>query len=336
MSPEEPIAQLIPLLQDAFLQAADGRGLVRIPFLPLLYAYVALESEAGLACLTAAAAARRGRTHRELLAEAVENLSERDAQLVPLDPSQPDEEVFELSASDGLASSRLMLPGWLASMREVLPGEPLCAIPSIDRCLVAGSASDDAVVRLLAAAEVLWEGEQPLSPVLYSTDPEGLVVPWIPPADHPAAGRLQQAHAAFVTRTYERQREVLVAAAAAAEQRGELAEDAPLIAECRVVPAPHGGAMTGTTLVEGIDALLPVTDLVFLAWRPEHAEPHYLLVARTDLQAVAPQRLVRVPDLDPPRLATLGFPNAEELALLREQAIASAPEAASTNPEPRE
>lgn len=336
MSPEEPFARLIPLIEDAFVQPADGRGSVRAPFVPLLYAYVALDTEEGVACLSATDAAQLDRSHQQLLAAALENLTERDAQLRPLDPSRPEEEVFELHAADGLASSRLLLPGWLASMREVLPGEPLCAIPTIDRCLVAGSASADAVVRLLAAAEMLWQGDRPLSPVLYGLDNEGLVVPWSPSSDHPSAARLQQAHASFAARVYERQRAQLETAAHAAEQAGELAEDAPVFAECRVIPSPTGAAMTGTTFVEGVDALLPVTELVFLAWRPEQAEPHYLLVTREDLEALAPRCLVPVPDLDPPRLATLGFPSPEEIARLRTCAIASAPEAASTNPEPRE
>lgn len=345
MSRDNRIARLVPLIHDAFLGPAQGLGTVRSPFLPLLHAYVAIETEQGVACLSATEAAELGASQQQLFAAALENLSERDAQLRPLDASRPDEEVFELQASDGLASSRLLLPGWLTTMRDVLPGEPLCAIPALDRLLVAGSASDDAVLRLLAAAEVLCEGDRALSPVLYGLDAEGLVVPWTPAADHPAAPRLQHAHASLVARVYERQREQLEAAMRAAQQAGELAEDAPLVGPCRVLPGPDGRSLTGTTFVAGVEALLPLSDLVFLAWREGNDEAHYLLVAREDLEALAPHRLVRVPDLDPPRLATLGFPSAEEISRLRACAIASEPDAeqasptpepASTNPEPRE
>jgi hypothetical protein len=308
-------ARIVPLLRPA-IHGTSGAALLRTPIVPLVFAYCVMESAEALRYLDASDATRLGRPFREILSRAVLNVANRPIRLEPLSDLE-EGPPFRVVAEDGFATTRVLLPGWLQSLRDHVEGEPVCAMPERGCCFVAGDASIDAMERVLEAAERAWaQSDEGISPVLYTTHGDDSIVPLELPEGHPLAPKLQRAHALFTAHEYEEQGAAIDADID--REGGEL-----VVGSCRVVPDPSsGGAYTATTFVEGVDALLPVTDLVFVAWQAD-GEPKYLLVRSEDLADLAAKRLLLLPDYDPPRVATIGFPDARELAELRARALAT-------------
>ena len=89
-----------------------------------------------------------------------------------LDPGAglaPEGAGWSIRPADGLASSRLLLPGWLAGFRGRVAGEPVAAVPTGRRLQVIGSEDVAGLLALQGESLRLFcaEGE-PVSPVLYA------------------------------------------------------------------------------------------------------------------------------------------------------------------------
>ncbi|MBK6517447.1 MAG: hypothetical protein IPM79_10505 [Polyangiaceae bacterium] len=306
--------RLVVVVRPAIYEGAYAAALVRAPIAPLLYVYAAVDDGDSLRLLRADEAGSLAASHAEVLAAGIRNLEERGARLLGPEQSNEGREVLLVESGDGLESSRLVVPGWLAALTQ--GKEPaVAAAPTWTTLFVAPRPDEAALADLMDLAEEAWAGSgHPLSPVLYTTSPQGELVPLALPAEHPLSARLASLHARFAAAEYERQREVL-------ELGLQGHEDAPLVGECRVLPHPAGGSVTAATFLAGVPSLLPRADVVFVAWREGDAG-RYLLVERTDLERLAPLRLRPLSDLDPPRLATLGFPDQAELAALEAVALA--------------
>ena len=140
LSFDELKARLFPLVRSTTYRAGLALPLVRAPFLPLLYAHVALEHEGVRRLLVPEDAALFGKTFSELLAIAVGNLALLDHEL-EAHPDAPG--VMRLANDDGLQAARLLLPGFLAKIPE-LEGA-VAAIPNAATLLIAPIADAAAV-----------------------------------------------------------------------------------------------------------------------------------------------------------------------------------------------
>lgn len=82
---------------------------------------------------------------------------------------------WSIRPPDGLAASRLLLPGWLAGFRGQVAGEPVAAAPTGRRLRVIGSADTAGLLALQEEAIRLFRAEgEPVSPVLYTCSGAGL------------------------------------------------------------------------------------------------------------------------------------------------------------------
>lgn len=305
--------RLVPILRTPFVLDDPARPLVRAAVLPLIVVYVGAVDEAGVRLLEAAEATRLGVSFQDLIARAVAELSTLPVR-VEIDGGA--DGVHRVIADDGLASSRVLLPGWLEAQDDVAGPRPICSLPAPDELLLArGDDAEDVLALATAALERFEAADEPLSPVLYAANEEGLVAPLALDEDHPAFEVLARAHAAFAAKVYDDQ---AIALEAALHARGEEA----LVGDCRVLDLPDGGVATVATFVEGIESLLPRTDLVMLAWE-DRDQARFILVTRADLEVSCPRALVPLPDCEPPRLVTLEFPSPEALGALREGALAA-------------
>ena len=144
---------------------------IRRPFAPGLHMLLALDQEHLRVYLTPTHLERWGVGADLAWRCALENLHPTEGL------RQREDGSFILESPDGLASSRLCLPGWLASFRGQLSGEPLAAVPC-GRRLIVGT------TRLYGEAEALFRGEgEPISPCLYQAaettePPVAAVRPW--------------------------------------------------------------------------------------------------------------------------------------------------------------
>jgi hypothetical protein len=300
-------ARLFPLLRTTTYHDGLAVPLVRLPFAPLVFAHVAIESQESLRLLTPADAAVLGRTFAELLELAWARLARLDHPFAP-HPDAPG--VYRCAAADPFAAARLAMPGFLGSLAESF-GPVVAAIPNAASLLVARRDDEAAVERLVDLAEAIWQGDDdPLSPVPYVAAEGGEAMALSLPPSHRLRDRLRRAHVAFITRTYAAQRASLLEAASRAGAEIE-------VAICGATTHPELGAVTSTRLVEG---LVPVTDFIFVAWHDGEID-HALLVDRDDLRSIAPGRLVPAGDFDPPLEMVVGMPSADEIERLKAVAL---------------
>jgi hypothetical protein len=121
--------------------------------------------------------------------------------------------------------------------------------------------------------------------------------------------------AAVHVQHYEEQRERLQAKLAA---RGR--SDDVFVAKVFAVRRADGGAHTYTTWTEGIKTLLPPADVVLLVEQPvePEAKPAMTFV-RWDVtaQVCADDYWQVMPDFQPPRILTVGWPTPAQLELLK-------------------
>ncbi len=244
---------------------------------------------------------------------ALENLADDAAEGVePYDPTALSP-LWPVNSEDGYESSRLLLPGWLASFVGKVDGPPVAAVPHRNALLVTGGGIPENIERLARIARDEYAASPgPVSPALYTVtrDGEGLQ-PLRLPHGHPAGGIVEEGHARMRATEYEEQRAVL----------GELGDR---------TPAPRGedGAPLGLAPVEvwrrradnddvdymcatrweqGVEALLPEVDVVRLLHGDEERQ-----VPWEQLQERWPGALEEVEHLDPPRWRTMRWPDEGE------------------------
>ncbi len=93
---------------------------------------------------------------------------------------QTDGPLFVVSTDDMYESSRLLIPGWLASFRGKVEGAPVAIVPHASLLLVGGSACPTMISRLVAiAAREFDASPRHVSPALYTVDESDRVVPYL-------------------------------------------------------------------------------------------------------------------------------------------------------------
>jgi len=199
--------------------------------------------------------------HANLLPEATRGLRHRE-----------DYDLLHLESGDGYESSRLLLSGWLHAFGGNVQGHPLAAIPARRVLLVGGTESETQVQTLL---EIAWQafrtGGGPLSPVLYTTDSGGRVVPWQPPSGSPHAVRVRANERLLAAYEYSEQRERLLAE--------EVASAIPAVTLVRAKATGASYTLCRWHEADG-EALLPQTDRVVLVRADAETEVSWDAIAR--------------------------------------------------------
>lgn len=224
-----------------------------------------------------------------------------------------DNGLWELASGDGYESSRLLLPGWLAAFRGRVPGRPVAVVPHARGLFVGGDADHDLVRELLTIGPRAWRDEgDPISPVPYTIDDRGAIVPWAPGPQVPPLLRasVHAASRALASREYARQAEVL-----------DDFDEVPATAY-EVALAPAGAddvrlAYGFCRWTRGQDARLPEVDVVVLAAAGHGA---VLAVPWEAFVRFAGAHLVAEP-LSPPRWRTRGWPDATALKALERASL---------------
>jgi len=171
--------------------ADPSAALVRTTSLPMLHTLVAIEFDQQRMFVSRAQADSWGVDPAEVVRQATENLAARATE--GLRP-RIEYGLWQLASGDGLEASRLILPGWLAGFRDTVKGRPVAIVPAPRVLLVGGDEAVGQIERLVSLGADGYRGAaQGLSPVPYTVDDHGKVVPW-GPAEHPlgAAARASQ------------------------------------------------------------------------------------------------------------------------------------------------
>jgi hypothetical protein len=119
--------------------------------------------------------------------------------------------LWQLASGDGLETSRLVLPGWLAAFEGQVEGRPVAIAPASRVLLVGGDGREPEVERLLALADQVFRtAQQPVSPVPFTVDDDGTLRALSLPDDHPSAAALQGARRLLAAYEYAAQRDQLI------------------------------------------------------------------------------------------------------------------------------
>ncbi len=315
---EEASARLVPLLRlDSF--AAAG-SLVSQTFAPFLRVFIGVDHEATVAYVTEEKLRGWAQAPDSALEQAYFNLR---AHVDAATAEAPDVEsydegapypIWHVTRDDSYETSRLALPGYLASFRGRVAGSPIAVAPHRRLLVVSGDAHAAAIVRLAQMAENEFNAApRPLSPAVYTLDATDAVVPLRLPPEHPQHLAVERGHLLLAATSYGEQKEIL-------EERFEQDGTDVFVATYSLFSDKHDERLRSyCTLAQGVDALLPSTDLVALIAEQEGAEP--LFVPWSKLLELAPECVRPEPEHDPPRFRVVGWPDAKTLAALAQHAF---------------
>jgi hypothetical protein len=323
---EDAAEMLLPVLRPAtFFQHGvgpdePGKQPVRRPFLPFLSEAIAIDHESAMAYAIADNLETWGVDAERAHARALENLERVAGEGISLyDPTAP-YRIWQVASGDAYESSRLLLPGWLASFRDRVEGRPLAAVPERSTLLVTGDGDPAAIERLVASADREFRAApRSISPALYTVDDSGRVVPYELPAEHPLHARVREGRIHLAAVEYGSQKPKLQA---------ELAERGldVFVASFSVVQRESDGSVVSyCTWGENVDSLLPHTDLVgFVGGDFEAGDGWHFLVPWEVVAREAAACWREEPGVEPVRMRTLSWPGAELLETLRRHEIAEA------------
>ena len=260
-------ARVLPVIrgQGFFLLPRDARQappLATQPFVPYLDLALVLDAPDRMSYVATEKLAEWDTHIGDVLVHAMGNASR-------LPPPVPGDEdgTFVVDARDTYESSRLAVPGLLASFSGRVDGRPIAIIPTRSWCWIAGEADPDRVQAFAEIADREYSASnRALSPSVYTVDASGEVVPLVLSTDHPAANAVRLGHVKLALNAY-------------AEQKAWL-DDAHehdgldlFVASLNGTLRPDGLPVTWTLWGEDLDTLLPVADLIRIMGEPPDGGP---------------------------------------------------------------
>jgi hypothetical protein len=297
--------RLRPVLRSATFARGGESGrpaTLRRPAFPFLDEMVVVDQPTSMAYVSEMTCADWGVSTEEVFTAARANLAVT-AGLPPAD--QPGGRVMLRFIDDGDAYwvSHVLLDGWLATLGEHVGGAPIAFMPDV-RSLIVVDADPVPLPELFELIERHFaESPRPLSPVAYTVDQTGRVVPFTVASGHPAAAAIERASRVLAATEYGAQQNIL---------RDEVEE---YIASYAVFGTPEGGTFSVASWTRGMQVLLPRVD--FVAFNVAAGHTFFVpwdVVMEADV-------LTELPEYRPPRYRAQVWPAPAAFGYLRERAV---------------
>lgn len=261
-------ARVLPVLRpqgffrlDAVVASQKTPVVASQPFLPYVDLALVLDEPDRMSYVTFDDLGGWGVDPERALVQAVEN-----AGRLPAPELDEETDLYTVEVSDTYESSRLAIPGLLASFADRVAGRPIAIIPTRSRCVIAGDADPVALQALAEMAQEEYESSnRSLSPAVYTVDGAGEVVPLELPADHPACNAVRLGHVKLALTEYANQKDTL-------DIVHEREGIDVFVASLTGVIRGDGLPLTWTMWGEDIDSLLPAADLVRFMFQGEDDE----------------------------------------------------------------
>ena len=303
-------AEVKPLLRPVLRRcmfAQDGPGgagtaPLRRPALPFLDEMVVVDQPTSMAYVNDANRAAWGVAAEEVFAAARANLPDWTVESSDLAPDGPLMLQF-VDDGDAYWVSRLLLDGWLAALAEQVGGRPVAFAPDVATLVVVGDEPDRLASVYEQVREEFVEAPRALSPMAYTVDGAGRVVPYEAPSGHPLTGAVDRAE------------RVLAAYEYAAQQVLLRADADEVVASYDVYATGEGGTFTVAIWVRGAPTLLPRTD--FVGFAEAGVAPFFVPWSAVSEADVLTETL----EHRPVRYRTSGWPGPTALGYLREHAV---------------
>jgi hypothetical protein len=158
---------------------------------------------------------------------------------------------------DSYDVSRLLLTDWVAELG--MAGRPVAMVPNRDTLLITGEGDEAGLRMMLGLAEEALREPYPLIGGALVLE-AGEWVDWLPPEGHPSRGPFRRLRLDWIGPEYTEQKRLLE------EVHPRTGED-PFVASFSAVATEGGDRLSYCVWGEGVDSLLPETDLVFLMKR---------------------------------------------------------------------
>ncbi|MGC9671454.1 hypothetical protein ACNTMW_33545 [Planosporangium sp. 12N6] len=249
---ESARGRLRPVLRGATFARAGEAGrpaALRRPAFPFLDEMVVIDQPTSMAYVSEMTCAEWGVAAEEVFAAARANLA-AGAGLPPAE--NPGGRVMLRFVDDGDAYwvSHLLLDGWLSALSEHVGGTPVAFVPDV-RSLIVVDGDPEPLAELFDLVERHFaDSPRPLSPMAYTLDGHGRVVPLNVPDGHSAAGAVQRASRVLAATEYGAQQNIL---------RDEVDD---YVAAYGVFGTPDGGTFSVAAWTRGMHVLLPKVDFV--------------------------------------------------------------------------
>ncbi len=295
--------RLVPLLRACTVFAGVVPERDKLPLhreaLPFLIETIAIDSEANFRYVTPGTVEEWDVDADAVFDKARENalgfFGEGDAEIYE---KNDDYAIWHVTRDDSYESSRLLVPGWLASFRGKVSGNPVAIVPERAKLFVGGDADVLCLERLLDMAEREYAASRRnISPALYTVNDDDQVIPLALPDGHPLRHPVTLGHVRLALAEYDVQQKML---------QEELGDDV-FVATYTAVRTDDGTILTYSTWTDGVPTWLPKTDDIALVGGSQE-DP---TVMRVPWDALA-KFVEQVPGVNPPRFKTKDWPGVED------------------------
>jgi hypothetical protein len=255
--------QLRPVLRGVgFGQGAPGeRKLLSRPALPYLVELVVVDQPTLMAYVMVDRLAEWGVSAEEVFATARSNLAERAHSVTRSERTNGPVLLRFVDDGDMYFTSMLLVPGFLSGLASHVGGRPVAFVPDKDNLTVV---ADDPMrlPKILEMVETDFrQAPRSLSPVAYTVDDRGAVVPYVPVEPGELANRIHRATVLLAANEYNAQKEALDAA--------HKQDDTDIfVASVLVVERPDKSLFSVGVWADNVAALVPEAD--FVAFQSEH------------------------------------------------------------------
>jgi hypothetical protein len=303
-------ASVRPLLRPVLRGAMFGRSndlgrpaVLRRPAQPYLDELVVVDRPTSMSYVTAAMTTNWGVGDEEVFAAARANLT-AGGELPESEPAEGPVLLRFVDDGDAYWPSHLLLDGWLAGLAGRVGGPPVAFVPDVNTLLVTAVDPDGLAPLLELVADEYLEAPRRLSPVGYTVDSVGRVVPYAAPSGHPVGALLARAERLLATREYAAQSELLSEAG--------LPETA---AGLELFARDDTTVFTVAVWTVTAPTLLPRADFVGLV--VEGADPFFVPWASVVEDGMAAEAV----EYRPVRYRTASEPDPQMVAALRQRAV---------------
>lgn len=276
---------------------------LRRPAFQFLDEMVVVDQPTSMAYVSEATCAVWGVSTEEVFAVARDNLA-ADSGLPPAEHAAGRVMLRFVDDGDAYWVSHILIDGWLAGLAEHVGGTPVAFVPDV-RSLVVVDSDPEPLPELFDLVERHFnESPRPLSPIAYTIDGAGRVVPLQVSSGHPAAGAVQRATRVLAASEYGAQQNIL---------RDEVDD---YVASYAVFGTDDGGTFSVAAWTRGTHVLLPRVD--FVAFNVAVGDTFFVpwdVVMEADV-------LTELPDYRPSRYRGEVWPAPAAFGYLRERAVA--------------
>ncbi len=311
---ESVASSVVPLLRIATFCAGSPFELLKFPFVPHVSLVVGVDRGSSIALASRDKLEEWG-LEAEVVREAAystlfKHIADSDVEAYDPDAGYP---IWYIARDDDYQSSRLALPGFLASFRDRVEGNPIAIIPERSTLIVSGDGRPEAIARLARTAEAEFNASpRSISPAVYTVGMGGAIEPLCLPVDHEHGRLIERGHRLLAATSYAEQKHAL-------EQQFEREETDIFVASAGLISnKDNGETRTWSAMPEGVDTLLPETDLVAFGGGQEDT---VVLVPWATVLELAGDCLEKDPAFDPPRWRVRRWPDDAIVQKLRAAAI---------------